>query len=204
MTMQRFFFGFDSLPKPVAIPVFSLQFSPLPGEIKVKSRCTRSCTRAWCKLGPGPLEAFILSGSTHNNFKTTTYVYFVRERETGECAAAKYLRQVKISLSRAAVSESYIFRIHLPCCQEKHKVRREAEVLRSLIQSAFVVQLVGLFELMMTLMTGFLTPRSASLSLPSTRSWSPSIWLGATSSQGAPILKHLTSCPCLASLTFPL
>merc|ERR1719367_2224018 len=49
-------------------------------------------------------------------------VYFVRERETGECAAAKYLRQ------------------------EKHKVRREAEVLRSLIQSAFVVQLVGLFE----------------------------------------------------------
>ena len=30
--------------------------------------------------------------------------------------------------------------------QEKSKVRREAEVLRSLIQSAFVVQLVGLFE----------------------------------------------------------
>ena len=30
--------------------------------------------------------------------------------------------------------------------QEKRKVRREAEVLRSLIQSAFVVQLVGLYE----------------------------------------------------------
>ena len=30
--------------------------------------------------------------------------------------------------------------------QEKSKVRREAEVLRSLIQSAFVVQLVGLYE----------------------------------------------------------
>ena len=101
-----------------------------------------------------PLLMFILSGSTHNNSKTTPYVYFVRERETGECAAAKYLRQVKISLSRV-VSESYIFRIHLPCCQEKHKVRREAEVLRSLIQSAFVVQLVGLFESMMTVMTGF-------------------------------------------------
>jgi len=49
-------------------------------------------------------------------------VYYVRERETGDCAAAKYLRQ------------------------EKRKVRREAEVLRSLIQSAFVVQLVGLYE----------------------------------------------------------
>jgi serine/threonine protein kinase len=45
-----------------------------------------------------------------------------RERETGDCAAAKYLRQEKI------------------------KVRAEAAVLRSLIQSAFVVQLVGLFE----------------------------------------------------------
>ena len=41
---------------------------------------------------------FILSASAHNDFKTTTYVYFVRERETGECAAAKYLRQVHISL----------------------------------------------------------------------------------------------------------
>merc|ERR1719336_1441692 len=49
-------------------------------------------------------------------------VYFVRERETGDSAAAKYLRQ------------------------EKKKVRREAEVLRSLIQSAFVVELVGLYE----------------------------------------------------------
>merc|ERR1719367_1182942 len=49
-------------------------------------------------------------------------VYFVRERETGDGAAAKYLRQ------------------------EKSKVRREARVLRSLIQSAFVVQLVGLYE----------------------------------------------------------
>merc|ERR1719336_806347 len=49
-------------------------------------------------------------------------VYYVRERETGDSAAAKYLRQ------------------------EKRKVRREAEVLRSLIQSAFVVELVGLYE----------------------------------------------------------
>jgi len=49
-------------------------------------------------------------------------VYYVRERESGDCAAAKYLRQ------------------------EKRKVRAEAAVLRNLIQSAFVVQLVGLFE----------------------------------------------------------
>jgi len=49
-------------------------------------------------------------------------VYRVRERETGDLAAAKYLRQ------------------------EKDKVREEAAVLRSLIQSAFVVQLLGLFE----------------------------------------------------------
>ena len=96
---------------------------------------------------------FILSASAHNDFKTTTYVYFVRERETGECAAAKYLRQVKISLFGVVVSKSCIPQIHFPCYQEKHKVRREAEVLRSLIQSAFVVQLVGLFESMMTMMT---------------------------------------------------
>ena len=50
---------------------------------------------------------FSLSDSTHNNFKNTTYVYFVRERETGECAAAKYLRQVHISLSRV-VSKSFL------------------------------------------------------------------------------------------------
>ena len=49
-------------------------------------------------------------------------VYFVRERDTGEVAAAKYLRQ------------------------EKSKVRREAQILRSLIQSAFVVRLAGLYE----------------------------------------------------------
>jgi len=49
-------------------------------------------------------------------------VYFVRERETGDVAAAKYLRQ------------------------EKSKVRREAQILRSLIQSAFVVRLAGLYE----------------------------------------------------------
>ena len=45
-----------------------------------------------------------------------------RDRETGEVAAAKYLRQ------------------------EKSKVRREAAILRTLIQSAFVVRLVGLYE----------------------------------------------------------
>lgn len=49
-------------------------------------------------------------------------VYYVRERETGDVAAAKYLRQ------------------------EKSKVRGEAAVLRALIQSAFVVQLAGLYE----------------------------------------------------------
>ena len=45
-----------------------------------------------------------------------------REKETGDVAAAKYLRQ------------------------EKSKVRREAQILRSLIQSAFVVRLAGLYE----------------------------------------------------------
>ena len=45
-----------------------------------------------------------------------------RERDTGEVAAAKYLRQ------------------------EKSKVRREAQILRTLIQSAFVVRLAGLYE----------------------------------------------------------
>ena len=45
-----------------------------------------------------------------------------RERDTGEVAAAKYLRQ------------------------EKSKVRREAIILRTLIQSAFVVRLAGLYE----------------------------------------------------------
>ena len=45
-----------------------------------------------------------------------------REKETGDVAAAKYLRQ------------------------EKSKVRREAQNLRSLIQSAFVVRLAGLYE----------------------------------------------------------
>jgi len=49
-------------------------------------------------------------------------VYFVREKESGDVAAAKYLRQ------------------------EKSKVRAEAAVLKKLIQSAFVVQLVGLYE----------------------------------------------------------
>ena len=39
-----------------------------------------------------------------------------------------------------------IFDLILNYDQEKSKVRREAEVLRSLIQSAFVVELVGLFE----------------------------------------------------------
>ena len=54
-----------------------------------------------------PLLVFILSDNTQNNLKkNTTYVYFVRERETGECAAAKYLRQVHISLSRV-VSKSF-------------------------------------------------------------------------------------------------
>ena len=45
-----------------------------------------------------------------------------RDRDTGEVAAAKYLRQ------------------------EKSKVRREAQILRTLIQSAFVVRLAGLYE----------------------------------------------------------
>jgi serine/threonine protein kinase len=45
-----------------------------------------------------------------------------RERETGDVAAAKYLRQ------------------------EKNLVRAEAAVLKTLIQSAFVVQLIGLYE----------------------------------------------------------
>ena len=59
---------------------------------------------------------FILSASAHNDFKTTTYVYFVRERETGECAAAKYLRQVKNSFSK-----SFIMQIHFPCCRRNIK-----------------------------------------------------------------------------------
>ena len=61
-------------------------------------------------------ENIVLVGGTYGS------VYFVRERETGEVAAAKYLRQ------------------------EKSKVRREAQILRSLIQSAFVVRLAGLYE----------------------------------------------------------
>ena len=52
----------------------------------------------------------------------TKGIYYFREKETGDVAAAKYLRQ------------------------EKSKVRREAQILRSLIQSAFVVRLAGLYE----------------------------------------------------------
>ena len=47
------------------------------------------------------------------------HVFLVSDTETGETAAAKYQKQ------------------------EKHKVRTEAAILRSLIQSGFVVQLVG-------------------------------------------------------------
>ena len=50
------------------------------------------------------------------------HVFLVRDNVTDEMAAAKYQKQ------------------------EKSKVRVEAAVLRSLIQSSFVVQLVGLFE----------------------------------------------------------
>jgi len=49
-------------------------------------------------------------------------VYYARHRETENIVASKYL------------------------IQEKQKVQVEAEVLRDLIQSAFVVQLVGLYE----------------------------------------------------------
>eukprot|EP00092_Neocalanus_flemingeri_P028870 GFUD01031348.1.p1 GENE.GFUD01031348.1~~GFUD01031348.1.p1 ORF type:complete len:678 (-),score=184.77 GFUD01031348.1:119-2152(-) len=49
-------------------------------------------------------------------------VYYARHRETENIVASKYL------------------------IQEKEKVKVEAEVLRDLIQSAFVVQLVGLYE----------------------------------------------------------
>ena len=52
----------------------------------------------------------------------SVYLFNCREKETGDVAAAKYLRQ------------------------EKSKVRREAQILRSLIQSAFVVRLAGLYE----------------------------------------------------------
>ena len=68
-------------------------------------------------------------------------VYFVRDRETGDGAAAKYLRQVTFCQSQVLTAFKLNFGL-----QEKSKVRREAEVLRSLIQSAFVVQLVGLYE----------------------------------------------------------
>eukprot|EP00092_Neocalanus_flemingeri_P033572 GFUD01036497.1.p1 GENE.GFUD01036497.1~~GFUD01036497.1.p1 ORF type:complete len:690 (+),score=174.45 GFUD01036497.1:62-2131(+) len=49
-------------------------------------------------------------------------VYLIRDRETHELAAAKYLRQTK------------------------ENVRTEAAILQRLIQSAFIVQLVGLYE----------------------------------------------------------
>ena len=50
------------------------------------------------------------------------FTFLNREKETGDVVAAKYLRQ------------------------EKSKVRMEAAVLRRLIQSAFVVQLIALYE----------------------------------------------------------
>ena len=49
-------------------------------------------------------------------------MYLIRDRETQELAAAKYLRQTK------------------------EHVRTEAAILQKLIQSAFIVQLVGLYE----------------------------------------------------------
>ena len=86
----------------------------------------------------------------------------IRERETGDCAAAKYLRQVivtivificiiiifkvNIIINSSPSSMSSWWQWTIKNQQEKRKVRREAEVLRSLIQSAFVVELVGLFE----------------------------------------------------------
>ena len=56
------------------------------------------------------------------SLKRFSSAFMFRERETGDVAAAKYLRQ------------------------EKSKVRAEAAVLKTLIQSAFVVQLIGLYE----------------------------------------------------------
>ena len=49
-------------------------------------------------------------------------VYLLRDKSTSEFAAAKYLRQ------------------------EKEKVRVEADILFKLIESSFVVQLIGLYE----------------------------------------------------------
>ena len=49
-------------------------------------------------------------------------VYLLKDKSTSELAAAKYLRQ------------------------DKDKVRFEAEILFKLIESSFVVQLIGLYE----------------------------------------------------------
>ena len=77
--------------------------------------------RILCLLAPGHLEVFTVPGNEDiNKAFPTNFVH--RHRETENIVAAKYL------------------------IQDKAKVRAEAEVLRDLVQSAFIVQLSGLFE----------------------------------------------------------
>ena len=89
------------------------------------SRCTRRFTRMWFKLVRGHLEVFTLCET---------------ERQ-----ATVQQRNISVRWF-SSFAKLEIFDLILNYDQEKSKVRREAEVLRSLIQSAFVVQLVGLFE----------------------------------------------------------
>ena len=73
---------------------------------------------------PTEFEEFQEKYETINQIGSGSFgsVYLIRDRETKELAAAKYLRQTK------------------------EHVRTEAAILQKLIQSAFILQLVGLYE----------------------------------------------------------
>ena len=73
---------------------------------------------------PTEFEEFQLKYETVHQIGSGSFgsVYLIRDRGTQELAAAKYLRQTK------------------------EHVRTEAAILQKLIQSAFIVQLVGLYE----------------------------------------------------------
>jgi len=127
LARRRWYRALNALRAMHTMRKFSLPDSP-SGEdeesTEVSSQASRVTVVEETLEEPRPYEEYKMKYLNVCLIGSGTYgsVYYVREKETGEVAAAKYLRQ------------------------EKSKVQNEAGILRKLIQSAMVVQLLGLYE----------------------------------------------------------
>ena len=98
--------------------------SPHAQSRRASERCLRLEQFSKSLAEPGELDEFEERYEVERQIGSGSFghVFLVRDTVTGDLAAAKFQKQ------------------------EKSKVRREAQILRSLIQSAFVVRLAGLYE----------------------------------------------------------